>query len=76
MAATSYQLVEDRSVEAQVYSVLQDDAVFNVTVADIGLEGSAVIDLAIKMMSADRLQQHYFTVDGAVRDAKQRSAAG
>jgi hypothetical protein len=76
MAATSYQLVEDRSVEAQVYSVLQDDAVFNVTVADIGLEGSAVIDVAIKMMSADRLQQHYFTVDGAVCDAKQRSAAG
>lgn len=44
-------------------------------VADTGLEGGAVIDLAIKMPSADRLQQHYINVDGAIRDAEQGSPA-
>jgi hypothetical protein len=54
--ATTYQIAADRSVEAHVYSVHQDDAVFKVTVAevaDIGLEESAVINHAIKMMSAN-----------------------
>jgi hypothetical protein len=54
--ATMYQIADDRSVEAHVYSVRQDDAVFKVTVAvlgDTGLEESAVIDHAIKVMSED-----------------------
>jgi hypothetical protein len=53
--ATTYQIADGRSVEAHVYSVHQDDAVFKVTVAEVadtGLEESAVIDHAIKMMSA------------------------
>jgi hypothetical protein len=51
---TTYQAAADRSVEAHVYSVRQDNAVFKMTVAelkDTGLEESAVIDHAIKMMS-------------------------
>src|SRR5260221_7326397 len=54
METTTYQVADNRSVEAHVYSVHQDDAVFKVTVgelADTGLEESAVIDHAIKMMS-------------------------
>jgi hypothetical protein len=54
--ATTYQITDDRSVEAHVYSVRQDDAVFKVTVAelgDTGLEESAVIDHAIKTISED-----------------------
>jgi hypothetical protein len=50
----TYQVADDRSVEAHVYSVHQDNAVFKMTVAEIadtGLEESAVIDHAIKMMS-------------------------
>jgi hypothetical protein len=51
---TRYQVAEDRSVEARVYSVHQDNAVFKMTVAEIadtGLDESAVIDHAIKTMS-------------------------
>lgn len=51
---TTYQVADNRSVEAHVYSVRQDNALFKVTVAelaDTGLEESAVIDHAIKMMS-------------------------
>jgi hypothetical protein len=51
---TTYQVADDRSVEAHVYSVHQDNAVFKMTVAEIadtGLEESAVIDHAIKTMS-------------------------
>jgi hypothetical protein len=51
---TTYQVADDRAVEAHVYSVRQDNALFKVTVAelaDTGLEESAVIDHAIKMMS-------------------------
>jgi hypothetical protein len=51
--------------------------VFKLTVAelaDTGLEGSAVIDPAIKILSADR-QQRYFKVDDAFGDAEQGSPA-
>jgi hypothetical protein len=51
---TTYQVADNRSVEAHVYSVQQDSAVFKVTVAelaDAGLAESAVIDHAIKAMS-------------------------
>jgi len=54
MEITTYQVADDRSVEARVYSVRQDNAVFKMTVAEIanaGLEESAVIDHAIKLMS-------------------------
>src|SRR5260370_37075942 len=56
METTTYQVADDRSVEAHVYSVNQDDTVLKVTVAELaatGLEASDVIDHAIKMMSAD-----------------------
>jgi hypothetical protein len=52
--ATAYQVADDRSVEAHVYSVRQDNAAFKMTVAEIadtGLDESAVIDHAIKTMS-------------------------
>jgi hypothetical protein len=51
---TTYQVADDRSVKANVYSLRQDNALFKVTVAelaDTGLEESAVIGHAIKMMS-------------------------
>jgi hypothetical protein len=51
---TTYHIADNRSVEAHVYSVRQDNTLFKVTVAelaDTGLEESAVIDHAIKMMS-------------------------
>jgi hypothetical protein len=51
---TTYQVAAGRSVEAHVYSVYQDTAVFKVTVAEVadtGLEESAVIDHAIKTLS-------------------------
>jgi hypothetical protein len=51
---TMYQVADDRSVHAHVYSVHQDNAVFKVTVtelADTGLDESAIIDHAIKTMS-------------------------
>jgi len=54
METTTFQVTDNRSVEAHVYSVRQDNAVFKVTVAEIadtGLEESAVIDHAIKTMS-------------------------
>jgi hypothetical protein len=52
---TTYQAADGRQVEAHVYVVRQDNAVFKVTVAelaDTGLEESVVIDHAIKTMSA------------------------
>lgn len=52
--ATTYQVADNRSVEAHVYAVRQDNAVFKVTVAelaDTGLQESEVIDHAVKMMS-------------------------
>jgi hypothetical protein len=51
---TTYQVADDRSVEAHVYAVYQDTAVFKVTVAEVadtGLEESAVIDQAIRTLS-------------------------
>jgi hypothetical protein len=51
---TTYLVADNRSVEARVYSVRQDNALFKVTVAelaDTGLEESVVIGHAIKMMS-------------------------
>jgi hypothetical protein len=78
MATTSYRLAEDRPVEARVYSIHQDDALFNMTVAEVAdtsQEESAVIKLAIKMMSDDRLQRRYFNIDDAIRDTEQGSPA-
>ncbi len=52
---TTYRLADGRSVEAHVYSVRQNDSVLTVTVAELanaGLEESAVIDHAIKTLSA------------------------
>jgi hypothetical protein len=51
---TTYQVADDRPVEAHVYAVYQDTAVFKVTVAEVadtGLEESAVIDHAIRTLS-------------------------
>jgi hypothetical protein len=50
----SYQVADDRSVEAHVYSVRRDDAEFKVTVAELSdpaLAEAAVIDHAIKALS-------------------------
>ena len=52
---TTYRVADGRTVEAHVYSVRQNDSVLKVTVAELantGLEESAVIDHAIKTMSA------------------------
>ncbi len=52
--ATTYQIAEDRAVDAHVYSVRRDNAEFSVTVAELsdsGLAEAAVIDHAIKMLS-------------------------
>jgi hypothetical protein len=54
METTTYQVADNRSVEARLYSVHQDNAVFKVTVAELAdtdLTESAVIDHAIKTMS-------------------------
>ena len=50
---TSYQASDGRSVEARVYSVAQDNAVFRMTVADLDteMEDAAVIDHAVKTLS-------------------------
>jgi hypothetical protein len=53
---TTYQAVDDRAVEARVYSVTQDDAVFKMTIvdlADAATEESAVIDHAVKALSQE-----------------------
>ncbi len=52
---TPYQLADGRSVPAHVYSVRDINGMFAVTVAEIGntgLDENAVIDNAIKMLSA------------------------
>jgi hypothetical protein len=52
---TTYEVADGRSVPARVYSVRQDKGEFKVTVADLdnsGLQESAVIDHAIKTLSA------------------------
>jgi hypothetical protein len=51
---TTYRVMDDRKVEAHVYSVRRDNAEFKVTVAelaDAGLEPTAVIDDAVKTLS-------------------------
>ena len=51
---TTYRVTDDSAVEAHVYSVRRDDAVFTVTVAEIadpGLKEATVIDHAIKTLS-------------------------
>ena len=51
---TTYQVADGRSVPAHVYSARQNNGVFKVTVADLantGLQESAVIDHAVKMLS-------------------------
>ena len=55
LETATYQVADNRLVDAHVYSVQQDNAVFKVTVAEVadtGLQESAVIDHAIKTMSA------------------------
>jgi hypothetical protein len=52
---TTHQVADGRFVAARVYSVRQDSVVFKMTVADLagtGLEEKAVIDHAIKTLSA------------------------
>jgi hypothetical protein len=52
---TTYQVADDHAVEAHVYSVTRDNAEFEVTIAELagsGLEETAVIDYAIKALSA------------------------
>ena len=52
---TTYQAANGRSVPARVYSVRQGNELLKVTVADLantGLDEAAVIDHAIKMLSA------------------------
>ena len=51
---TTYQVADGRSVPARVYSARQNNGVFKVTVADLantGLQETAVIDHAVKMLS-------------------------
>jgi hypothetical protein len=53
--ATTYRITDDRAVDAHVYAVHRQDAEFTVTVAelaDAAPEESAVIDHAIKTLSA------------------------
>jgi len=55
LETTTYPLAEGRTVPAHVYSVRENDGVFTVTVAEIrnaGLDENAVIDNAIKRLSA------------------------
>jgi hypothetical protein len=52
---TTYQVAEGRSVPAHVYTARQDKGTFKVTVAELGntgLQEDAVIDHAVKMLSA------------------------
>jgi hypothetical protein len=52
---TTYQVADGRSVPARIYTVRQNDSVLKVTVAELantGLDESAVIGHAIKMLSA------------------------
>jgi hypothetical protein len=51
---TNYQVADNRAVKARVYSVSQNNAMFKVTIAelgDTGLEEGALIDHAIKNLS-------------------------
>jgi hypothetical protein len=53
--AATYRVTDDRTVEAHVYSVRRDNAEFKLTIAelaDAGLEPAAVIDHAVKTLSA------------------------
>src|ERR1700686_198415 len=52
---TTYQIADNRSVPARVYTVRQNNSVFTVTVADLantGLDERTVIDHAMKSLSA------------------------
>ena len=77
---TSYQIADNRSVPARIYSVRQANVVFSMIVAELegtNLEESAVVDHAIKMLSQSatvrfnipaRIYQVYgrqLTVEGA-----------
>jgi hypothetical protein len=53
--ATTYQIADGRSVPAHVYTSRQDKGLFKVTVAELGntgLQENAVIDHAVKTLSA------------------------
>jgi hypothetical protein len=52
---TTYQVADAHAIEAHVYSVSRDNAEFEVTIAELadsGLEETAIIDYAIKALSA------------------------
>src|SRR5262249_37066581 len=52
---TTYQVADNRTVPARVYSARENDGTFTVTVAEIGdtgLDENAVIDNTIKRLSA------------------------
>ena len=53
---STYQVADAHAMEAHVYSVSRDNAEFKVTIAELGdsgLEETAIIDYAIKTLSAD-----------------------
>ena len=52
---TTYQVADNRSVPARVYSVQRNDSELTITIADLAgtsLDETAVIDRAIKMLSS------------------------
>jgi hypothetical protein len=76
LVTTTHQVTEGRSVEPPVYAVHLDASKLAVARhGDTGLEESAAIDRAIKMMSDDRLPQSRFNADNAIRDADEQRAA-
>jgi hypothetical protein len=55
ITTATYEAADNRPVKANIYSVRQDNAVFRVTVAELGdsgLEEGVVVDHAVKTMSA------------------------
>jgi hypothetical protein len=76
LVTTTHQVTEGRSVEPPVYAVHLDASKLAVARhGDTGLEESAAIDRAIKMISDDRLPQSRFNADSAIRDAEQGGPA-
>jgi hypothetical protein len=76
LVTTTHQVTEGRSVEPPVDAVHLNASELTVAeLADTGLQESAAIDRAIKMMSDDRLQQSHLNADNAIRDADEERAA-
>jgi hypothetical protein len=65
---TTYQVADNRSVPAQVYTVHWNNSILTITVADLantGLDERAVIDHAIKTLSAGgKVYGRQFAVQG------------